>query len=62
MGRTNATKWLNRIDQGFSPGYDDEAWMRPERAPERDSERADCFHEIEDFKAMCGEVIQAASE
>jgi hypothetical protein len=30
----NATKWLNRTAQGFSPGYDGPPCIRPERAAE----------------------------
>jgi hypothetical protein len=38
---TIATKWLNRIAQGSSPGYYGNS-MCPERAPERDLRPSRC--------------------
>jgi hypothetical protein len=50
-------KWQHRIAQGFSPGYGHQ-WVRPEGAPERDSERSHGPALTQDLKAIDGDVAR----
>jgi hypothetical protein len=58
--RPVATKWHNRIAQGFSPGYDNEFGCALKGRPNKISSVPVASVTIQDLSAMCGEVTHAA--
>ena len=57
-----ATKWHDRIAQGFSPGWDNEFGCALKGRPNRIPSAAVASVMIQDLSAMCDEVTHAAYE
>jgi hypothetical protein len=59
----NATRWHNRIAQGFfSPGYDNEFGCALKARPNKIPSVPVASVTIQDLSAICGEVTHAAYE
>jgi hypothetical protein len=48
--RTIATKWLNKIAQGFSPGFDNECGCALKGRPNKNSGVPHCLRAIQNLK------------